>query len=360
MAIAERTLESARWRRGTPSSPAKTHRTIAALLARDSGARRDGARPRRAVPGARRRGPPAARRGVCSWLEAELLRETDPDRGPAPRSAGRSTPTARANSPLTAGVQRRPAHAIQLGDQDARRWRFATRWRRSTRIETLRSLQDDAESSAELFSDVDARLLLVLGTPAPRHAGRRSRAGVLDHRAAARALPARSAGALAHTPRPVPSPRREPPLAARGDREGSARRSWIRRLGDDDRRTTLQQLEELERQEQEARRQIAVAVPRQASREPGLRQPRRRPVGAGRQRSAPVVSGRASGRPYEGEFGGGSWLIAVTRARPLGAPHSRSRAAGADVPVFTGLLEKRRRTERRPRSGSTRDARRTR
>ncbi len=126
-------------------------------------------------------------------------------------------------------------------------------------IETLRSLQDDADSSAELFSTwtldyywFSGRLLRDMRD------GDLELAFSITERLRARSLLDRLA-ALGQTLDP------SHPLVVNRRSLLEAIATVQRRLmdpatGDDDRRKTLQQLDDLERQEQEAQRQIAMAA----------------------------------------------------------------------------------------------------
>jgi CHAT domain-containing protein len=203
-------------------------------------------------------------------------------------------------------------------------------------IETLRSLQDDAESSAELFSTwtleyywFSGRLLRDL------QEGDLDLAFSINERLRARSL-------LDRLDRSRKRADPSSPLVARRrallEAIAKVQRGLMDpALGTDDRRLTLEQLDELERQEEEAQRQIAVAAHDS------------RPVGPAFANLDTVQSALADNEAlfsfqvgiwetYEGQFGGGSWLIALTRhGRAVYRIPDRAQLAPV-VPVFTGLL----------------------
>jgi hypothetical protein len=108
-------------------------------------------------------------------------------------------------------------------------------------------------------------------------------------------------------------------------------------LADDARRRHLERLEVLEAQEQEAERQIALTTRGDVRAAPAFA--RLRDVQSALAANEALLSFQLGiWNTYEGEFGGGSWLLAITRDRV--AVHripDRSHFSPL-VPMFTGLL----------------------
>ena len=311
----------------------KTHRTIASLLAHDDRTKAealDHAGKCLALAVAIRRPHDEA---LCSWVEASLLRETAPGRARAAERRALDA-TTRANSLDT--------QAFSAGRHMQLSWE--TRPRREAirdslaaidAIETLRSLQDDADSSAELFSTwthdyywFSGRLLrdlrdgdLDLAFSITERLRARS---LLDLVERSRNRPAESAPASTHhrsiLEAIVPVQRRlmDPAIAA------------------DERRRTLEQLGELEHREQEARREIEIADHRRG---PSAAFASLAAVQSALRDDEALLSFQVGiWDTYEGEFGGGSWLIALTRrGRSVYRLPDRAQLAPI-VPVFTGLL----------------------
>ena len=204
-------------------------------------------------------------------------------------------------------------------------------------IETLRGLQDDADSSAELFSTwthdyywLSGRLLrdlrdgdLDLAFSITERLRARS---LLDLISRSRNRPAEATPAIAH---------RRSILEAIVPVQ---RRLMDPALNNDDRRKTLQQLDELEHREQEAQRQIEIAANRRGAGTGAAFASLDAVQSALRADEALLSFQVGIWDTYEGEFGGGSWLIAVTRdGRSVYRIPDRAQLAPI-VPVFTGLL----------------------
>jgi hypothetical protein len=204
-------------------------------------------------------------------------------------------------------------------------------------IETLRGLQDDADSSAGLFSTwthdyywLSGRLLrdlrdgdLDLAFSITERLRARS---LLDLISRSRNRPAEATPAIAH---------RRSILEAIVPVQ---RRLMDPALNDDDRRKTLQQLDELEHREQEAQRQIEIAANRRGAGKGAAFASLDAVQSALRADEALLSFQVGIWDTYEGEFGGGSWLIAVTRdGRSVYRIPDRAQLAPI-VPVFTGLL----------------------
>jgi CHAT domain-containing protein len=332
-AVAGRTLESALAAPHTIVA-LKTHRTIAALLAHDSGSRAEAlGHVKRCLALAAEAGLPHDQ-AMCFWLEAELLRHTDPVKAQASERLAIEA-TVRANSRLTEA------------DSAGRHMRFS--WETRPRavairdslaaidsIETLRSLQDDADSSAELFSTwtldyywFSGRLL------------RDSQEGDLDLAFSINER-LRSRSLLDRLDRSRKRLDPANPLVVK-------RRSLLEAIAkvqrglmdpaikDDQRRRTLEQLDGLERQEEEARRQISVAAHDSHPASPAFAN--LEAVQSGLADNEALLSFQVGiWETYEGEFGGGSWLIALTRhGRAVYRIPDRAQLAPI-VPVFAGLL----------------------
>jgi len=313
----------------------KTHRTIAALLAHDESTKAealDHAGKCLALAIAIRQPHDEA---LCSWVEASLLRETAAGRARAAEHRALDA-TTRANS-LDTQAYSAGRHMQLSWETRPRPEAIRNSLAAIDAIETLRGLQDDADSSAGLFSTwthdyywLSGRLLrdlrdgdLDLAFSITERLRARS---LLDLISRSRNRPAEATPAIAH---------RRSILEAIVPVQ---RRLMDPALNDDDRRKTLQQLDELEHREQEAQRQIEIAA-------------NRRGAGTGAAfASLDAVQSALRGDEallsfqvgiwdtYEGEFGGGSWLIAVTRGgRSVYRIPDRAQLAPI-VPVFTGLL----------------------
>jgi hypothetical protein len=108
-------------------------------------------------------------------------------------------------------------------------------------------------------------------------------------------------------------------------------------LGDDDRDAHLERLDRLEAQAEDASRRMAVAVRPQLPAPTGS--PSLDAVQSALQANEALLSYQVGiWTTYEGEFGGGSWLLVVTRdRRAVYRIPDRSHFAPA-VPMFTGLV----------------------
>jgi CHAT domain-containing protein len=332
MALAERTLES-----GTSAQHAlvllKVHRTIAALQAHDAASREsalDHVKSCLDLAVANRQPHDEA---ICAWLEASLVREGAPERARAAEVRALDA-TTRANSLLTQAYSA-GRHMQFSWDSKPRPDAIRDSLAAIDAIETLRSLQDDADSSAELFSSwtldyywFSGRLLSDAGE------GDVELAFSITERLRARSLLDRlnrSRGRL-DPASPVVKDRRTllESIAA------VQRRLMDPTVAGADRQKALQDLEELERREQEAQRAIAVADTR---RRPTPTFARLDAVQAALAGNEALLSFQVGiWETYEGEFGGGSWLIAMTRdGRAVYRIPDRSQLAPM-MPVFTGLI----------------------
>lgn len=311
----------------------KTHRTIASLLAHDVSAKRealDHVNKCLTLAVATRQPHDEA---LCSWVEASLLRESAPVRARAAEVRALEA-TTRADS-LDTQAYSAGRHMQLSWETRPRPEAIRDSLAAIDAIETLRGLQDDADSSAELFSTwtldyywFSGRLLRDL------------RDGDLDLAfSITERLRARSLLDLLERSRSRPAesiPARQHHRSILEAIVPIQRRLMDPTITDGERRKTLEQLDELEHREQEAQRQIEIAA-------------------NGRGASAAFASLDAVQSAlrddeallsfqvgvwdtYEGEFGGGSWLIAVTRrGRSVYRIPDRAQLAPI-VPVFTGLL----------------------
>jgi CHAT domain-containing protein len=312
----------------------KTHRTIAALLAHDDGARAealDHVSKCLALAAATRQPHDEA---LCSWAEASLLREIDPVRSRAAEVRALDA-TARANT-LDTQAYSAGRHMQLSWETRPRPEAIRNSLAAIDAIETLRRLQDAADSSAELFSTwtldyywFSGRLLrdlrdgdLDLAFSITERLRARS---LLDRINRARNRPAESTAGLAQH---------------RSILEAIVpvqRRLMNPALDDSDRRKALQQLDELEHREREAQRQVEIAADGRADASAAFAS--LDAVQSTLRDDEALLSFQVGiWDTYEGEFGGGSWLIAVTRrGRSVYRIPDRAQLAPM-VPVFTGLL----------------------
>ncbi|MPZ21232.1 MAG: CHAT domain-containing protein [Luteitalea sp.] len=271
---------------------------------------------------------------ACSWIAASLLHDKAPDRARAAELRALES-TERANNPRTqaygAGQRMRSswktkprAHAIRdsLETIDA--------------IETLRSLQEDSNSSAELFSTWTRDYYWFSGRLLRDHQEQDlDLAFSITERMRARSLLDR----LGRSQTRLDS---EHPAVAnrRSLLEAIAavqRRLMDPTITDDTRQETLQKLEALERQEQEAQRQIALAGKRRH--QPGPAFASLGAVQSALAANEALLSFQVGNwETYEEKFAGGSWLIALTRdGRWVYRIPDRAQLAPI-VPIFSGVL----------------------
>jgi hypothetical protein len=309
----------------------KTHRTLASLLANDPMTRRealDHVESCVALATAARQPQDEA---LCSGIAAMLLHDENPDAALAAQQRAAAA-TGRANNRVADGVN---AHQHMRFSWLSRPRSEAIResFRALDAIETLRSLQEAPDSAAAFFSSwtldyywFSGRLLQErnpdLETAFSVTERMRARA-LLEMRDRARTVQDATNQAVTERRRllrDIASTQRM--LMAAGASTG-------------DRSTQLRRLEQLEAQEQETQRQIALAsaTPHKAT---------FATLGAVQRALSPdeaLLSYQVGiWTTYEGEFGGGSWLLVATRdhRRAYRIP-DRVHFAPL-VPVFTGLL----------------------
>jgi len=329
VALTERALETATAAQSDVLA-GRAHRQLAELIA-DSGAQgraREHARQCSVLAAKLRRPHDEA---VCAWVEAALAGTADAaGRVAAERRA--EAATARANSPRTdafsAGRRMRLRWETAPGPQAVRDGLAAL-----DTIERLRDLQDEATSSAELFSAWTLDYYWLAGRLLQRQQdGDLALAFSITERLRARTLLEQLGGARspAGTARQI--------AAAEFDAIAAVQRRLLDpALGPEARTRGLSQLDALERQAREARRQASVAGgrPRAAAGSfAGIDA-----VQAALADDQAVLSFHVGlWTTYEGQFGGGSWLVALTRRnRAIFRLPDRVELA-ALVPVYTGLL----------------------
>lgn len=278
---------------------------------------------------------------VCSWIEAALTSGTDGRRARIAELRALDA-AARSGNPRT--------QAYSAGRHMRHSWRTKPRERALLdslsaldAIETLRALQDDAASSADLFSAwtldyywLSGRLLT------DGREGDLDVAFSITERMRARAL----FDVLGQSRPPLDG--RHPAVVERREALSAIaalQRELMRPSIDEGlRRTRLVELERMERREQEARRQIALAFPRERGDAtafatlPALR------VSLGPDEA--FLSFQVGiWTTYEGDDAGGSWVVAVTRDRTtVHRLPDRTRLTDV-VPMFVGLLHGRERRE---------------
>ena len=273
---------------------------------------------------------------ICAWIEASLYASAEPRKARAAELRALEA-TARARSPRTQ-AESAGRHMRHSWNAKSRAAAIRDSLAAIDSVETLRALQDDANSSAALFSrwTLDYYWL----------SGRLLRDGTDDDIALAflvtERMRARSLLDALDRSRPVRDSRHP---AVKERRELLEAIAAVQRvlmdptLDDERRRAHLQELEGLERREQEARRQIALAfhdAPRTAPAFASLDE-----VQSALAANEALLSFQVGlWETYEGDYGGGSWLIAVTKhGRTAHRLPDRTRLTPV-VKVFVGLLER--------------------
>jgi tetratricopeptide (TPR) repeat protein len=270
---------------------------------------------------------------ACSWIRASLLREVAPEQSRAAALRALDA-TARANNPRT--------------DSFSAGWHMRFSWDVNPRaraiqdslaaietIERLRSLQDDARTSAGLFSAWTSDYYWLSGRLLQdARDGDLELAFSITERMRARSL----LDTLERS--------RTPPESARGVVENrrellqsiaaAQRRLMHPATEESERRTTVEQLHRLELLEQEARRQIGLTLPGRAT-APSFAT--LRAVQSKLADNEALLSFQVGlWETYDGLFGGGSWLMVLTRNQQ--AVHrlpDRARLVPM-MPVFSGLI----------------------
>jgi len=311
----------------------KTRRTLAALLANDPQQHRAALRHLEGCVELASTIRQPVDEAACAWLQASILQSTDPALARAAQVRALRA-TERANSPL--------ADAYSA----SRHMQFA--WQSKPRveairdslaaigaIETLRSLQDDGESSADLFSNWTLEYYWLSGRLLQTQSD-------ADHEAAfsiTERMRARSLLDALNQSRLRPDPALPAAVSRRSllkDITRLQRTLMDPTLPAEVRRSGLMTLADLESREREAERQIAVTL-RTESPRPSFAT--LHALQSALARDEALLSFQIGiWETYEGDFGGGSWLTVVTAAgRTVHRIPDRAHFAPI-VPVFNGLL----------------------
>jgi hypothetical protein len=311
----------------------KTRRTLAALMANDPAYRDAALRHLDACVelAVKFRQPPDE--AACAWLQASMLQSSD---SAAARAANVRAlrATERANSPLADAYSasrhmqfswQSKAHGEALRDSVAA----------IDAIETLRSLQEDGESSADLFSNWTLEYYWLSGRLLQTGAdGDLDAAFSITERMRARSLLDSLNGSRL---------RPDPALPASVNRRallkeiaGLQRTLMDPTLPAAARQSGLATLTDLESRAREAERQIALTLRAQTARPSFATLDA---LQSALKNDEALLSFQIGiWETYEGDFGGGSWLLVLTSGgRSVHRISDRAHLAPI-VPVFTGLL----------------------
>ena len=312
----------------------RTHRALAELLAADASSESAAAgHVEQCLALADMRQPHDE--AICSWVQASLLRETDPAKARAAERRALDA-AARANSPRTlaysAGRRMRLSWETRPRGDAVREALDAL-----NAVETLRALQDDVDSSAELFSTWLADYYWLSGRLlAGDNEADIDLAFSITERMRARSL--LDSLQRGRTPPDAAHPAVKNRHELLESIAGVQRQLMDPALADPQRETLMSRLRDFERREREALRLVQLAF----KGEPSV------PAFA----SLETIQGTLSDdeallsfqiglwENYDGTFGGGSWLVAATRRqRSVYKLPDRAQLATM-VPVFTGLLRR--------------------
>ena len=271
---------------------------------------------------------------VCSWVKASLLRSVDPRAARASEQRAVEA-TARAHSPRTDAYSA-ARHMRASWDAHERTKAVADSLDALGAVETLRSLQDDADSSAEQFSTwtsdyywLSGRLLRD-GRDADRDL-----AFTIVERMRARSLLdtlERSRGA-----KPASGPAVSERRALLENIAAVQRRLMDPALAVDERTSRLAELQDLEVREREARRRIGVAIGTTASTPIAGLSAIQSTLG---EDEAVLSFQIGLSETFDGEFGGGAWLQAVTRSQHTVHRLPDRKELTPIVPMLTGLIDR--------------------
>ena len=272
---------------------------------------------------------------VCSWVKATVIRD-DNARAARESEARALDATARAHSPRTEAYSA-ARHMRAAWETSAHDKAIADSLDALGAMETLRSLQDDSDSSAEQFSTWTSDYYWLSGRLL-----RDGRAGDLD--LAFSITERMRARSLLDTLERSGRAQAKDDAAAAGRRqilEGIAavqRRLMNPDLGADERRNSLAALEDLERREREARRQMGMATPARglSTQFAGLRDLQ----STLRDNEALLSFQIALWDTFDGDFGGGAWLIAVTKTGQSVHRLPDRKELTPIVPMLTGLIDR--------------------
>ena len=275
---------------------------------------------------------------VCAWVKASILSEQSPK--DARRYEQQALDAARrARSPRTDAYSA-GRHMRLSWDTNTRTQAIADSMSALDTMETLRSLQGDADASAEQFSTWTADYYWLSGrllrdSPSET-ADDINLAFTVTERMRARSL--------------LDTLERGRPPADAKSPAGKARRELLegisalqRQLMDpglsgDARQAKLRELQDLELREREARRQLGAGLPAGAAATTvaGLSDIRQ----TLRPNEALLSFQVGLSQSFDGEFGGGSWLIVLTRDGQALYKMPDRRELTPIVPMFTGLIER--------------------
>ena len=269
----------------------------------------------------------------CSWVKASILHDSAPAEARAAELRALDA-TERSHSPRTQAYSARRRMRLSWTTR-ARPQAIQDSLAALDSVETLRSLQDDSDGSAEHFSTWTSDYLWLSGRVLQdAQDGDIDLAFSITERMRARSLldQLERSHTLLNPKDPVVKNRR-------GVLERIAavqRRLMDPRLDDGQRRAALDDLQDLEHREREARRQIGIAFPTDAT-APAFASVGRLQASLGANEA--LLSFQVGlWETYEKEFGGGSWLIALTRQqRTVHRLPDRTELAPI-VPMFAGLL----------------------
>ena len=336
MQLAERSLATAIAAQNRDMT-LKTHRALAELLMKEPGARAQALEHVDACLDLAVKLRQPHDEAVCSWVKASILHAIGSRRTRARRSFARSTRPERAHSPRTQAYSAQPRMRLS--------WETKPRRRPSQdslaaldSVETLRSLQDDSDGSAEQFSTWTSDYLWLSGRLLQDAQERRRRPGVLDHRAHAGPVAARHAGTFAHAART----RRDPAVktgaalleahrrgAAAPDGSGTWQTTSV------EPRSTSCRISSC----RNARLAGRLASPFQLDASAPPRLPAVERCSDARANEALLSFQVGLWETFEKEFGGGSWLIALTKQQQtVHRLPDRDRSSRRSCPMFTGLL----------------------
>lgn len=276
-----------------------------------------------------------AEEAFCSWVEAAIWQSDNPERASAAEARALAA-TVRANNPRT--------DAYSAGQRMRHSWSTKPRaiairdsLESIATLETLRALQEAPDTSAALFSAwtldyywLSGHLLdegddkdLALAFSLTERMRARSLLDVIDRS------------------RPTTDPNHPAVKERKAALEAIA--SVQRTLMDptlqaEKRRGLLQELERGEHREREAQRQVSLAFPQRREAQPDFASVAA--VQSSLSRDEALLSFQVGlWTTYDGNEGGGSWLVAVTKERATAYRLPDRTRLAPMIPVFAGLLQ---------------------
>ncbi len=272
---------------------------------------------------------------VCSYVKATLMRGHDP-RGARASEVRALDATKRARNPVTDAynARRRMRAAWEAGPRERA---LADSLEALGAMETLRSLQEDADGSAEQFSTWTADYYWLSGRLL-RDGGDRDLdlAFSITERMRARSL----LDTLERSRRAAP----QDAAAAKSRREVLESIAAVQRrlldpdLAHDARQAGLTELQALELRERELRRQIGITVP---SPQGATQTTQLRAIQSTLRDNEALLSFQVGlWDTVEGEYGGGAWLVALTRAQQSVHRLPDRKELTPIVPMLTGLIDR--------------------